>query len=284
MILALMAGFLVQILELLSLAGSSSLNSHLPLIPAVSAYLIVMARNKMPDQFSTAPIIGLVLIGVATSVLIADGYFTAHAVGKIARVDALWPSILSLVLFFLGGVALLFGRDTLWVFKFPLLFLFLMVPMPTVVDEVLTVGLQYASAEASYTLIQWSGTPVFRDGLVFSLPRLTLEVAEECSGLRSSLVLFITSLLAGHMFLDKTWKKVVLALLVLPIGVLRNAVRILTIALLTIHVDPNIIDGPLHHRGGPVFFVLSLCVLFASLLLLHGIGKGPSDVGTEDMQ
>ena len=117
--------------------------------------------------------------------------------------------------------------------------------------------------EHPYTETDWSSP----------CPRLNLEVAEECSGLRSSLVLFITSLLAGHMFLDKTWKKTVLALLVLPIGVLRNAVRILTIALLTIHVDSDIIDGPLHHRGGPVFFVLSLCVLFAALFLLHRMGN-----------
>jgi len=109
---------------------------------------------------------------------------------------------------------------------------------------------------------------VFRDGQTFCLPGLTVQVAEECSGIHSSLVLFITSLVAGRIFLKTLWPRVVLTLIVVPLSLIRNGVRIVTISLLTIHVDPRIIDSPLHHRGGPVFFVLSLMGL---LVVLWGL-------------
>ena len=40
-----------------------------------------------------------------------------------------------------------------------------------------------------------------RHGTVFELPGIVLQVAQECSGIRSSWVLLITSLLASHLFL-----------------------------------------------------------------------------------
>jgi exosortase/archaeosortase family protein len=101
--------------------------------------------------------------------------------------------------------------------------------------------------------------------LAFQLPGLRIFVAEECSGIRSTLVLFITSLLASHLFLRTRWRKIVFVLMVFPIGVFRNALRITSISWLTVNVDSGIIDSAFHHRGGPIFFVLSLIPLFVLL-------------------
>jgi exosortase len=152
---------------------------------------------------------------------------------------------------------------------FPVGFLFLMVPLPEAAVRSFTLFLQHASANAAYVLISMTGTPVFRDGLVFTLPGLELVVAEECSGIRSTLVLLITSLLAGHLFLRKPWGKWMLAMAVVPIGILRNGFRIMTISWLTVNVDHGIIDGPIHHQGGPFFFVLSLLPLLGLLVWLR---------------
>ena len=74
---------------------------------------------------------------------------------------------------------------------------------------------------------------------------------------------------AGHLFLRSPWKKTALALAVIPLGIIRNGFRIFTLGMLCVHVNPNIIDSPLHHRGGPIFFVLSLVPFFALLFLLR---------------
>jgi exosortase C (VPDSG-CTERM-specific) len=167
------------------------------------------------------------------------------------------------------GCLLCLGSQLTKAIWFPIGFLFLMVPLPSSVMAGIEVFLQYASAEAAHVLFKLFGTPVFREGLVFTLPGLVIEVAQECSGIRSTLVLLITGILSGQLFLCSPWSRAILTLAVVPIGIVRNAFRIVTIALLTIHVDPQTIHGPIHKKGGPIFFILSLVAFFALLFLLR---------------
>jgi exosortase/archaeosortase family protein len=76
------------------------------------------------------------------------------------------------------------------------------------------------------------------------------------------------TLLAGHILLRSWWRKAVLVIAAMPIVILKNAIRIDTISLLTIHVDRRIIDGPLHEDGGFVFFFLALLLLYPILVML----------------
>jgi len=94
-------------------------------------------------------------------------------------------------------------------------------------------------------------------------------VAKECSGIRSSLVLVITSLLAANMFLRTTWRRALLVVAVIPLGLLRNGLRILVISLLCVHIGPEMINSVIHRRGGPLFFVASLIPLFVLLWWLR---------------
>jgi exosortase/archaeosortase family protein len=74
-------------------------------------------------------------------------------------------------------------------------------------------------------------------------------------------VLFITSLLAANVLLKTTWRRILLVAFVIPLGILRNGFRILVIGLLCVHVSPDMIHSPIHHKGGPIFFALSLVPL-----------------------
>jgi len=71
------------------------------------------------------------------------------------------------------------------------------------------------------------------------------------------------------MFLRATWRRALLMAAVIPLGLLRNALRILVISLLCVHIGPHMINSVIHRRGGPVFFALSLIPLFAMLWLLR---------------
>jgi len=106
------------------------------------------------------------------------------------------------------------------------------------------------------------------------MPGIVLEVAQECSGIRSSWVLFITSLLASYLFLQSAWRRTFLVLFVLPLGVIRNAFRILVIALLCVHIGPEMINSAVHRRGGPLFFALSLIPLFILMWWLRRGDRG----------
>jgi exosortase C (VPDSG-CTERM-specific) len=148
-------------------------------------------------------------------------------------------------------------------------FLVFLVPFPVVVTQGIEMFFQHTSSTAAHVMFLLSGTPVYRDGTYFQLPGLAIRVAEECSGIRSSLVLFITSLLAGYMFLRSPWRRAVLAFAVIPLAIVRNGFRVFTVSMLTMHVDPNAIHGPIHHQGGPLFFALSLVPFFLLLLWLR---------------
>ena len=152
---------------------------------------------------------------------------------------------------------------------FPMGFLIFLTPLPDQAVDWMESGSKLASAEVASWFFVLSGTPAFREGTFFQLPGIVIQVAQECSGIKSSWVLFITSLVAGYLFLTKPWSRALLVGAVIPLGVLRNGFRIMVIGLLCVHVGPDMINSPLHRRGGPIFFVLSLVPLALILWLLR---------------
>jgi len=123
-----------------------------------------------------------------------------------------------------------------------------------------------AAAVADFHL---SNVPFLRAGAVFQLPNITIEVAQECSGIRSSWVLLMTSILAANLFLKTPWRRFALVAFIIPLAILRNGFRILVIALLCVNIGPQMIHSVIHRRGGPIFFALSLIPLFALLWWLR---------------
>jgi len=79
----------------------------------------------------------------------------------------------------------------------------------------------------------------------------------------------ITSLVAGHLFLRSAWTKAVLTLATLPLLIVKNGIRIVTLSLLSVYVDPSFLTGRLHHQGGILFFLLALAILAPVLWLLQ---------------
>ena len=150
-----------------------------------------------------------------------------------------------------------------------MLFLGFTIPIPQPVLDVAVAVLKKGSTEAVAGLFTVTGTPYHREGFVFSLPTFAIEVADECSGIRSSIALLLTSLLAGYMMLTSPWKKLLLVLVILPLTIFKNGIRIVTLSLLAMHVDPEFLTGQLHHEGGIVFFLLALVLLFPLFAVLR---------------
>jgi exosortase len=175
-----------------------------------------------------------------------------------------------MVLVWIGGFILFFGWENFRRLLFPVLCLFLMVPIPEKMVEAAVFILQKGSAECVDVLLSLTGTPHSREGLTFMLPRANIEIAPQCSSIRSSLALLISCLLAGHMILRKASRKLVLVLVAVPMAMVKNAIRIVTLSLLAIHVDMGYLaGGDLHRRGGIVFFVLTLLLMWPVLWLLR---------------
>jgi len=239
--------------------------SYLILIPFIGAWILFIERRKIFLDLSIDKGLGgcILILAIATAV-------ASRLTGGVSLVDLqLSGYILSLVLFWLAGFALFFGRAASKAACFPLVFLFLMVPPPNFLLDRVVYLLQAGSAWITEALFDLLHVPALREGFVFHLARVDIEVAKECSGIRSSMALLILALLATHFALKSFWKKALFLACGLFMMILKNGIRIATLTLLAMYVDPGFLYGRLHHQGGVVFFLIGLVFLLPVLLLLQ---------------
>lgn len=202
----------------------------------------------------------------------------SQCVCVIAAEPHAWPGssragltvqVSTLVSLWIGGFLLFYGQSALIAALFPVALLVFMNPVPDLLLNAVIALLQRGSAEGVAMLFTLTGTPFYREDFVFALPGVVIHVTEECSGIRSSIALMLTALLAGHVYLTKALSKALLTAAILPIALVRNALRIVSITLLSIHVHPSFLTGRLHNDGGIVFFILALALLTRALVLIR---------------
>jgi exosortase C (VPDSG-CTERM-specific) len=264
----LIAIFAAPLVRLMIYAAGTQLHSHIVLIPFVTAYLVYLRRHSLPRTYASSPALAMVPLAAGAASLGAA--WSSSSFGwSLSENDFLGLIAFSFVCFLATGGFLFLGRNWMASVAFPFSFLIFLVPMPDRVADFLETASKLASAEVANVFFNLSGMPVLRDGTIFQLPSITIQVAQECSGIHSSWVLFITSLLAANLFLKSSWRRAVLVAAVIPLGILRNGFRILVIGLLTVEIGPKMIHSVIHRRGGPLFFALSLIPLFLLLWLLQ---------------
>jgi len=262
---ALALGFGVPLWRLVKFAVHDDLHSHIPLMPLVSLYLVWVDQKNLPENFVPARKWAVFFFAGGLAALAWADFFPTRAMP-----DQLVPFVLGLLFFWAGAGCWILGAARMRALAFPLALLLFMVPFPQAVRSGIETVLQHGSATVADWMFTLAGTPVFRQDMAFHLPGMNLEVAPECSGIHSTLCLFITSLVAGKFFLRSPGRRAVLCLAVIPLALLRNGFRVAVIGELCVHVGPRMIDSPLHHHGGPLFFVLSLLPFS---LLLYWLNK-----------
>jgi exosortase len=248
------------------LAFSSDAHTHILLIVPLSLVLIYSERKKIPPMPQTGWL-GWILLSAALLLRAC----IALGIARATPDEVLWLSMFALVIWWFGSVLVCCGLRTFRTLSFPLCFLFLVVPAPISVVAWITHTLQYQSAVVTDWLFRIAHVPVTRDGLILSIPGLDVEVASECSSIRSSTMLVVITLLLAHLFLHSKWRKVLLVAASIPFAVTKNAVRIFTIAELGTRVDPTYLDGKLHHSGGILFLAMGvIMVVFLLWMLKRG--------------
>ena len=189
-----------------------------------------------------------------------------------------------LCLFVIVGFVICFGVASLRKFSFAFSLLLLTVPVPAVLMDRIVLFLQAKSTDLCYWIFTGLGVPVLRNGFVVTMPEVSIEIAKECSGINSSIALLIIMLLVAHETLHSNWRRVALVLIVIPLSIVKNAIRIVTLTMLATHVDPSFLTGRLHHEGGFVFYLISLALVYPLWKILqktekaHGLSS-PSPQG-----
>ena len=256
--------------------------SHVLLIPLIVLFLLYTERRRIFAVTRTQAVPGIAVIATGLFVYWVGSRAPLQTSGNFS----LSLEILSIVILWAGAFLFCYGFAAVRAAAFSLLFLLLMVPLPEMVLDRVIYWLQAGSTELTYLIFQMVGTPVVRNGFLLSVPGVTIEVAKECSSIRSSIALLITCLLAAHLYLRTTWRMALFVVLALAVSVLKNGIRIATLTLLSVYVDQGFLTGKLHREGGFVFFLIALAILFPILLWLQKSeritkpagGEGPSEL------
>ena len=267
--LASVALFWAPLRQLVALSLSDRPYAYILVIPFISAFFLYLERSKDFSGIAFCPTVGLPFL---TAALTIYGLIALQVV-KIPAEYLLPVVVLTLVLVWTAVFTLCYGLHTLRAAKFPVLLLLLLVPIPSHLMDRIVTALQWGSAEATYALFKLAGVPMFRDGVRFELPGVGIEVAEECSSIHSACALFITALLVGHLFLKTLRTKVSLSVVSIPIAMLTNAVRIVSIWFLATKVDVGFLYGNLHRNGGILFSLIALSILMGFLKLLQELER-----------
>ena len=258
--------FWVPLITLFSLSVREDVYSYPFLVLPASIGLIYVKRKTIffDVRYCLGPGMALVFAGVMLY------WLDEKHLQNLSPTDSLSLAVFSTVVVLVGGFVLCYGSKAFRAALFPLSFLLLVVPIPGFLLDRLVLALQRGSAEATGVLFRLTAVPVVRQGFTFSLADVTIEIGQQCSGIRSSLALFIMSLLAGYVFLRSNWKRAFFSVFVIFVAIIKNGVRIVTLSLLAAYVDRGFLTGELHHRyGGIVFSTLALAVLVPVLRLLQ---------------
>ena len=249
--------------RLFQLAIADERYTHTLLTPFLALGLLFRLRAEILSTASWArPSLGALAIGAAAAMAIwflpGPSFEPAGAVFGV--VFLFW---------------ICFGTHNLWRARFPVLILALAIPWPESLVAHFETFLQHASAETTHQIFRLTGTPFHREGLQFALPGVVIEVARECSGIRSTNALILTTLVLAHLFLRSPWRMAVLLLVVLPVTILKNAIRIASLSWLGIYVSRDFLTGDLHQQGGILFAGIGL-LLIAPILFWLARGERPT--------
>lgn len=221
--------------------------AHGFLVLPISIYLVWRRRERlrMLAPSITLPAIPLLLLLVLLWLL-------AHLADVLVVQQLAVVSMLPVL------VLLVFGREVFRCLLFPLLYLYFMVPF----GEFLIPRLQDITAYIAVNALRLSGVPVFWEGLYFSIPSGTFEVAEACSGIRYLIASLALGTLYAYLTYESLFKRVLFVLLSIAVPILANGLRAYGIVMLADLSDYQLATGVDHLIYGWLFFGIVMVLLF----------------------
>jgi exosortase len=242
--------------------------THILLILPMSAALVFMEWKPPagPSRLNATAGSAALLIALLARAALASIGLSSTGLSADLRLSL---NLLAFVAWWMGAFILCFGSSAFRRALFPLCFLLWMVPFPQFVLDPLVSLLQQGSIASAHLFFAAAGIPVEQTGTLVHIPGLTLEVAPECSSIRSSMMLLVTTMFVAHLLLISFWRKTLVVAAAIPLSVLKNGLRIFSLGVLATKVDPSFLTGRLHRQGGIIFLLIALVGIFLLVWILR---------------
>lgn len=241
-------------------------SGHGPLVLVLSLWLLY----RQWDEKNVAP--GLDVprtAGIFAIYLLAAVLYIVGIVGEISQF-----SYGSIVPFLIASILLFQSRSARISLALPVLFICFSIPLPDFIVVPITLPMKQLVAAAAEQFLWATGYPVARSGVILYLGPYQLQVADACAGLRTLFTLEALGLL--YLILVESAslaRNVTLALLVFPIAMLANMIRVVLLCLITYYLGDAAGQGYLHGFAGIVLFVGALVLMLASDAALRALGE-----------
>jgi exosortase len=224
------------------------------LVPLIAVFLVWHKRKELRKCFLTPCWWGIALLVLA---------YLGRSYGLLFMYES--AQRYSLVLTIAGLVLLVAGWQVFRTLSWILLFLFLMVPFPGRVHNLISGPLQRAATTGSVFLLEAFGVNVSQNGNVVTLnEQTTMAVEEACSGLRMLTAFIIIAGFIAFMVKRSRTQKAIVFLSSIPVAVMCNIIRLCITAILFIHVNAEIAEKFFHDFAG-------FCMMPAAVLLIFGL-------------
>jgi exosortase len=278
---ALAASFFVAYLPTyLRLAGGAwrtEQEGHGPLIMLAAAWLAWQQRDRLKTIELRPALVAGWLILILSLLLMA---VTRSQDIPMVEVATQIPVLL-------GCLLLIGGWRLARVFAFPLAFLVFSVPPPNWLLDAFTVPLKVGISDIVSNLLYDLGYPVAQNGVMIMIGSYELMVKDACSGVNSIFALSAIGVFYVHEFVGRhPVRKVLLILSIVPITILANIFRVVTLVLGAYYIGVDTIEGLFHDLTGIALFIFALVLFFLldrvliGFEFLAGRAFGPKGAGS----
>jgi EpsI family protein len=241
-------------------------------IPFIVSYLIYLKKNLLQTVLKVKNnLTGVPLLFLGLSMLVIG-----HA-GSILVLKQI-----SLPITIISMVIIIYGWQIFRIIRFPLLYLFFMIPFWELITISIHLPFQKISAYIGVGFLKFFGIPVFKENLFLYLPNITLQVAEACSGLNYLIAILAIGIPLSYLYIGKMSKRILLLSLATLIAFLGNGLRVSLVGLLAYYGFKGPLHGPYHVLQGVFVSFVGYLLLFAGLIYLKD--QGPSTKNNKDIK
>ena len=230
--------------------------SHAPLVFLMALYLIWIKRFEIKNH-NDGPWIGVAITIVAGIALI------------IGELSAIWTIVQYGMLLMCFGLAWTMIGKQIKKILIPFMHLFLVIPLPYMLDVMLSGKMQLVSSNLGVAISRLMGVTVFQEGNIIDLGIYKLQVVEACSGLNYMYPLMTIGLMMGYMYKAPFYARAILFLSSVPISIVMNSERIAVVAVLVNHSGIQAAEGFMHYFEGWVIFLICISLLLLEAKLLN---------------
>lgn len=194
-----------------------------------------------------------------------------------SRFDYSFLITLSLLPVLVGLVYSLYGIDTLKLLSFPIAYLLLLVPPPMSIIDGITLPMRYGISNLTEKILGLLNYPITREGLLLNIGYNEIFMGQPCSGFRSLITLFSLGLIYVYISKTRLINKVILIFFVIPLALLGNLIRVITLCLITFYFGEEAGQGFFHNFSGIVMFIITILGLIGIETILDKISDQRSE-------